>query len=63
MCCLNGENLVGSHKNPVFVTYSYKLEADDETAESALSLYCVCLFLQDAYYSMNTSSTAAVGLA
>ena len=22
-CCLDGENLVGSRKNPVFVTYSY----------------------------------------
>ena len=40
--CLDGENLVGSRKDPVLVTYSYyKLEAHDETAESALSLYCV----------------------
>ena len=24
VCCLDGENLVGSRKHPVFVTYSYK---------------------------------------
>ena len=23
MCCLDGENFVGSHKDPVFVSYSY----------------------------------------
>ena len=39
--CLDVENLVGSLKDPVLVAYSYKLEAHDETAESALSLYCV----------------------
>ena len=41
MCGLDGENLVGSHKDPVFMAYSYSLEAHDETAESALSLYRV----------------------
>ena len=39
LCCLDGENVVGSRKDPVFVAYSYYLEAHDETAESALSLY------------------------
>ena len=39
LCCLDGENVVGSRKDPVLVTYSYYLEAHDETAESALSLY------------------------
>ena len=39
LCCLDGENVVGSRKNPVLVAYSYYLEAHDETAESALSLY------------------------
>ena len=32
-------NVVGSRKDPVLVAYSYYLEAHDETAESALSLY------------------------
>ena len=41
VCCLDGENLVGSRKDPVFVTYSYKLEAHGETAELALLLYSV----------------------
>ena len=41
VCGLDGENLVGSHKDPVFMAYSYSLEAHDETAESALSLYRV----------------------
>ena len=41
VCCLDGKNSVGSQKNPVFVTYNYKLEAHNKTAESALSLYCV----------------------
>ena len=39
LCCLDGENVVGSRKDPVLVAYSYYLEAHDETAESALSLY------------------------
>ena len=39
LCCLDGKNVVGSRKNPVLVAYSYYLEAHDETAESALSLY------------------------
>ena len=40
LCCLVGKNVVGSRKNPGFLAYySYKLEAHDETAESALSLY------------------------
>ena len=38
LCCLDGENVVGSSKDPVFVAYSYYLEAHDETAESALLL-------------------------
>ena len=38
LCCLDGENVVG-RKDPVLVVYSYYLEAHDETAESALSLY------------------------
>ena len=39
LCCLDGENVVGNRKDPVLVAYSYYLEAHDETAESALSLY------------------------
>ena len=39
LCCLDGENVVGSRKDSVLVAYSYYLEAHDETAESALSLY------------------------
>ena len=39
LCCLDGENVVGSRKDPGLVAYSYYLEAHDETAESALSLY------------------------
>ena len=39
LCCLDGENVVGSRKYPGFLAYSYLLEAHDETAESALSLY------------------------
>ena len=39
LCCLHGENVVGSRKNPGFLAYSYYLEAHDQTAESALSLY------------------------
>ena len=39
VCCLDGENLVGSRKDPVFVAYIYSLKAHGETAESALSLY------------------------
>ena len=38
MCCLDGKNLAGSRKDPVFVAYSYYPEAHHETAESALSL-------------------------
>ena len=41
MCCLDGKNLVGGCKVPVFGAYSYKLEVHDETAESALLLYCI----------------------
>ena len=41
VCCLDGENLVGSRKDPVFVAYIYSLEAQDETAESALRCTCV----------------------
>ena len=37
-CCLDGENLVGSRKYPVFGAYSHELEAHNETAESALLL-------------------------
>ena len=36
LCCLDGENVVGSRKDPVLVAYRH-----DETAESALLLYCV----------------------
>ena len=43
VCCLDGENLVGSLKDPVYVAYRYLLEAHDETAESALLLYCILL--------------------
>ncbi len=39
LCCLDDENVVGSRKDPILVAYSYYLEAHDETAESALSLY------------------------
>ena len=39
LCCLDGENLVGSRKDPDFLAYSNQLEAHDETAEIALSLY------------------------
>ena len=36
LCCLDGENVVGSREDPGFLAY---LEAHDKTAESALSLY------------------------
>ena len=39
--CLDGENLVGSRKDPVFVVNSYCMEVHDETTESALLLYCI----------------------
>ena len=39
LCCLDGEHVVGSRKDPVLVTYSYELEAHDETAELALPLW------------------------
>ena len=45
LSCLDGENVVGSRKDPVLVAYSYYLEAHDETAESALSLYRIIVSL------------------
>ena len=55
VCCIDNENLVGSHKYPVFVAYSYKLEVHNETAISAISPVLRLIayhFLQDAYCSI-----------
>ena len=76
LCCLDGKNLVGSRKDPVFVAYSvicfffvatnWKCKTNYQVSTFAVLYSIAYQFLQNAYCSTVTtisSSTAAGSLA